>query len=745
MKVPFGTVRLNTSVGLDTFSSSRMRFVEDTTSVTLASVEPNIALAQGLGLVNASAILASAQFNPDPARPDAFLVLFPELAVTRAVPAQRSLPTLVLRVQVILSARAKPGDRVVVETSASYERNTGEHNATEVAYNTLNVVGPTLELRTFIDPFLGVFQSGDSLNVEVVVSHLANSTAGAYDVRLTDLGSIHWRVEEDTIACRSGCSTAGVRLLPLATEAFEQAFSIPHLPLGARFSRSWNITLLQSVPAGRRLKDEFLVEYDSHPGTQGVTSAAESLAGAPATPLQDSQSMDIRPLAISSRFNSTTLVGAVPPSELTVVADAVVTFLYQVDMPRATADTEVRIFAPPIFTALASRVVALDPLVNQSALRVGDAGQLSGGGAQVRFDFGGALQGLESNTSSLPLALVVAVDFRVDARLMEPYALRNQEVRSDAFVLFNGNDVLTRTTSIVREPRLIFSDAVRFPDAADEVVFALFFEHDGSESENAFDFHATYVLDPRLVQRNESLYACVYTGIRLPSPIGNSSCSSRGGIRVDATVFSGGFHLAAAAVPQGSRLHASISATVVQEVTPRDVLSNGVAFLYDSSPHPAPFSGLQYNDSATVITIIRNPVVDYRHVLSSDAFTVGSDITLEENVTTDVLVVLPEGVYADLRVVITTPIDMDFFAARPLQIGGSITGSSIVPGGAPNGSLFNVSHTADGTRTVITARYGDLLNTANNTFAEDDTLTVRPQGGWGWKGCPGSSQGAAAV
>ncbi len=122
----------------------------------------------------------------------------------------------------------------------------------------------------------------------------------------------------------------------------------------------------------------------------------------------------------------------------------------------------------------------------------------------------------------------------------------------------------------------------------------------------------------------------------------------------------------------------------------------------------------RFRDGAHTRVIV--PVISSEVMASSDDWTVGADMTLDEEMTIQYTIAIPESIVPNTTVSITIPDGMALLNSSIISIGDLIFNSTLLAGDE-HGELF-YSNFTDDTNTSVTLwlHFGELFNLADNIW-----------------------------
>ena len=738
-------------LGFDPFYTADMRFREDQFQATVASKSDAVSipgLAEGLQL-RLSNRHAKSGVN------DTATLHFSNVTVGPCVP--RRLHRMTLVVAAVVSEKAMPDDLLFVRANLIYATQAGDAQA-DPFWDSVSIVQPKLELLSWVEPHTVRLEAGDSARLIVMVRHALDSTAPAFDLVLRDSSNEHMALQGETRTCAPRCTATAPGLLYNASSSGRQMWRLPRLLLGEELYQEWNVTILQSAPTGLRLKALFSGSYDTHPRDAGAPPRLSSLTdvhGVAQPALEAQQTVDIKHGALASAFQQSSLFAGVaaPAAGDTfglrhsrgpaLVPDEVAAWAFQLSLPPSTAHVVLEIRLPSFLRALSTIVLSVGDCFNNTRAVPQDAtlGEIRSSGTAVTFDFGMAVQrtidcpaphvanaSIVPNASAQPNAsITVGVEALLDPGRIDGDELRNQMHTIMARLLYNGQYQDADVAFVLREPRLVASDPLalgRVHDAGDVAHFALRVAHDSLASSPAYNVSLTYIVDPRLMQMNRSLQACVVSkNVFLQLPLSNATQCHR---LTPLTVLANGYVFYLDVLDPDDVVVLSFAAQVVQQVFPQDVLVNDVTVRHDSSPAAPPYEGKRYTLATSFPTLIREPVSAMVEVASSDVNTEPLSLTPEETITVNVTVQLPEADMDHAVLRILTPDHMDFLDITVVHVGSQIVGSRLAVGQAGNSSFVRVLQQSPGsTAAVLTLDCGSLRMVYDNVAALEDTYVMQ--------------------
>jgi hypothetical protein len=749
--LPCGAYNFSIEIALDPFYTADLRFREDQVNVELVSVSDAIQLSAKPFVMQFASRYAASGLN------DTALLDFGHVHVYPC--EQRQLQRLRFLVSTVISHRALPDDRLFLRGRLYYTTLEGVREALP-RWDAVDIVHPSLELVSWIEPYHTPVAAGNSLRLSVMVRHALDSTAAAFDVTLQDSSNVHFALDAESVTCALRCAVNVPHFTYNISADGRQQWQVAELLLGQELYQEWNVTVLQTVPTGLRLKNRFVATYDTHPRDPGAINrlgASVDVFGAPQPPLESQCTADVQAGAIVGGFQRSSLFnGVAAPSagdtpalawanRSTLVPDEWAEWAFDLSLPPSTAELQLIVNMPPPLRILRTLVLGVGSCINHTLAVIGSSqlGQISNDGGTVTFDLGPAVQRLEAcaaprvaNASVVHGAaarpaeiLSLRVRALVDPNAIVSDALRNQPHSIYARMLNNAQYQDVALTFLLREPRLRLEDplaAGRVHDAADVTRYAVRVTHDSAASSTAFNMTLRYAVDARLRQLSATLFAClVPMSSILVLPLSNVSCSTVVGGRalspfeIEATGFA--FYVDELGV--GEAILLSIEAQVVQNVFPQDILENRVTVLYDSSPAAAPLSGKAYSADVSFATIVRSPESSLVEVDSDDPYTAPLWPTLHESVTVNLTLQLPESVMPRARAILATPQHMDLLSVEIIHVGHKIEGSLLTSGSDAGVSVSSPAD--DATAENVVLECGSLLMRSDNVADLEDSIVVR--------------------
>ncbi|EGD73178.1 notch [Salpingoeca rosetta] len=430
----------------------------------------------------------------------------------------------------LLSANRR---RHFVDLTAEYTSALGT-NTTAVWWADVTVVHPQLRLLTWMDTDARDSEAGDVVTYMFYVTHDVNSTAPAYDLQLLSTPNVHHAIQNDTIKCLEFCDAEEATQVT-ATDQGGLLFTIPRLPLGKNAYWRWKATVLQTVPAGRRLRSDYDFRFDTHPRNASTATPLDDSAGVPLVGYEDTEStyhtMDIEDANFTGLPVFSSIATTRESPRYDVVPDELFILNYTITLPASTTDTRVTIYMPSAYIALSGTVTGVGGLIRNSSLDAGDMADLLSGGRSVKFDFGrvqrliaaAASSSSSSSSSQQNGTTTMEAEEQASSLFMsvlchaEPsffgsnYALRDTEQLIFARLSFDGSVADVEVNTTAREPRLLLSDPINHRhDAGDVVTFAVVLNHDNrTTSADAYDVFLAYAFSDKVVPDNATAVACL--------------------------------------------------------------------------------------------------------------------------------------------------------------------------------------------------------------------------------------------
>jgi hypothetical protein len=247
------------------------------------------------------------------------------------------------------------------------------------------------------------------------------------------------------------------------------------------------------------------------------------------------------------------------------------------------------------------------------------------------------------------------------------------------------------------------------------------------DESDAFNVTLTYAFDDKLTFLEGTVETCRYIAAEadfIPA-LSPAACAAAGGQSAEVVAFGSDTLTFFNVVVEDVELaepdtvfHVSFRAAVENSVVPRERLANTATWEYFSTPFLQPVPGKRLvGGPVEVEAFVDGVVVTLVAVVSSDAATLGTDLTPDEEAIVGVQAQFPEGT-TGASVSIVIPSNFEVLNASVFEVGGQVQGSLLAPG-AP----LVISGGGAGATTVSGA-HGTLFNQPDGFNTTDDVISV---------------------
>ena len=401
-------------------------------------------------------------------------------------PASENQITLLVKARVEnIVGVIKDGEQATNEAKLTF----GSIGQQATATVTVDIVEPKLEINKAITNPSGFVKPGETVDYTVTVSHLTNSTAPAFDLKVEDLisdpflalvaGSVSTNRGSVIVGNGAGDTTLRVTTDKLLRNDASVA--------GDVWTISFKATVLPTTPGGATIDNTATFDFDSAPGPGGRPDGGNSSVSIPGSPSFEK--------TVISTSNPDTGSGYFDPSLSDLTIGEKLTYQMVMTLPQGlTQNVAITDLLPAGLTPLDARLVSLGSLTAGTP-----AFSISGQTVTVTF-------GNVTNSTGAPIDAEDRITIEVDARVKDlPTLVAGDKLINAAqadFKIGSRTDSLTATASAeVVEAKLAIDKQVSptTVNLGETFTYSVVLSHQASSTAPAYNLVVKDLLsDPNL-------------------------------------------------------------------------------------------------------------------------------------------------------------------------------------------------------------------------------------------------------